>query len=92
MTHPPRRAPLLAAAVCAAALGWADVLAADGAAGQGTVAFVGGIEDLPLMPGLEEDAAGRMVFDTAAGRPGATSSCATRFPNACVTMISHFKC
>ena len=67
MTHPPRRAPLLAAAVCAAALGWADVPAAD-AAGQGTVAFVGGIEDLPLMPGLEEDAAGRMVFDTAAGR------------------------
>ncbi len=68
MTHPPRRAPLLAAAVCAAALGWAEVHAADRAAGQGTVAFVGGIEDLPLMPGLEEDAAGRMVFDTAAGR------------------------
>ena len=73
MTYPPRRAPLLAAAVCAAAvcaaaLGWAEVHAADRAAGQGTVAFVGGIEDLPLMPGLEEDAAGRMVFDTAAGR------------------------
>ena len=58
MTYPPRRAPLLAAAVCAAVLGWAEVDAADGAAGQGTVAFVGGIEDLPLMPGLEEDAAG----------------------------------
>ena len=25
-------------------------------------------QDLPLMPGLEEDAQGRMVFDTAAGR------------------------
>ncbi len=39
----PRRAPLLAAAVCAAVLGWAEVDAADGAAGQGTVAFVGGM-------------------------------------------------
>ncbi len=68
MTHPSRRAPLLAAAAFAAALGWAEAGAAERTAGQGAAAFVGGIEDLPLMPGLEEDAAGRMVFDTAAGR------------------------
>ncbi len=31
-------------------------------------AFVSGVEDLPLMPGLSELAEGRMVFDTPSGR------------------------
>ncbi len=68
MTYPSPLAPILAAAVFAAGLAWAEVHAADRTAGQGGVAFVSGIEDLPLMPGLEEDSEGRMVFDTAAGR------------------------
>ncbi len=69
MTYPSPLAPILAAAVFAAGLAWAEVHAAERTAGQGGgVAFVSGIEDLPLMPGLEEDSEGRMVFDTAAGR------------------------
>ena len=35
---------------------------------QSPGAFVGAIEDLPLMPGLVEDAGSGVVFDTAAGR------------------------
>lgn len=30
--------------------------------------FLRGIEDLPLAPGLEEDASGSLAFDTAGGR------------------------
>jgi hypothetical protein len=37
-------------------------------AGEGGIAFVGGIEDLPLMPGLGEVADTGMAFDTPAGR------------------------
>lgn len=38
------------------------------AQGGGPVAFVSGIEDLPLMPGLQEAPEGALVFDTPAGR------------------------
>lgn len=38
------------------------------AGGEGTVGFVGGMEDLPLMAGLTEISGAGMVFDTAAGR------------------------
>ncbi len=39
-----------------------------GAAQQGSGGFVGGVEDLPLMPGLVEVAEARMVFDKPGGR------------------------
>lgn len=39
-----------------------------GARGAGRGAFMGTIEDFPLMPGLEEDTAAGLVFDSPAGR------------------------
>ncbi len=36
--------------------------------GEGAVGFVGGMEDLPLMAGLNEISGAGMVFDTPAGR------------------------
>ncbi|MEK9672154.1 MAG: hypothetical protein VW268_06575 [Rhodospirillaceae bacterium] len=38
------------------------------AAGTTRAQFVGGIEDLPLMPGLTEDAGAGVVFETTSGR------------------------
>ena len=60
------RSSLVVAAALAAALAgpWADGARAGGDA----VAFVNGIEDLPLMPGLEEAEDRGVVFDTPAGR------------------------
>ncbi len=40
----------------------------DAGAQDARIAFVSGIEDLPLMPGLEEVDETTMVFDTPAGR------------------------
>ncbi len=55
---------LLAAAVAALMIGGAPaVVAADDAS-----AFVTTIEDLPLMPGLSEDVAAGVAFDSPAGR------------------------
>lgn len=59
MFRPPPAALVLAAAL---------VLGLPGATAGNGAGFVGGIEDLPLMPGLVEAPEAGMVFDTAAGR------------------------
>jgi hypothetical protein len=65
MTLPfPRR--FILAAVFAVAL--AAACGAGARAQDARIAFVSGIEDLPLMPGLEEVDETTMVFDTPAGR------------------------
>jgi len=61
MTVPTSRAALLAAALLAALLGGIAARAQD-------AQFLSTIEDLPLMPGLSEDADRSMVFDAPSGR------------------------
>jgi len=53
-----RTAPILALCLAAMLLGPA----------RGAESFFAGIDDLPLMPGLSEQAAERTTFDTPAGR------------------------
>lgn len=60
------RSRLAAAVVAALLAAAAPAVLAQAPASQGT-AFIGDIEDLPLMPGLAE-VSGGMVFDTPAGR------------------------
>ena len=62
MSYRTRRARALAVAVLVAAGPWWTPPAA------GEDGFLNGIEDLPLMPLLSENAEGGMVFDTPAGR------------------------
>ena len=57
--------PLLTAALAAAAISFGVV---DSAARAQDRPFVSAIDDLPLMPGLEEAPQGVMVFDTPSGR------------------------
>jgi len=57
--------PLLTSALAAAALSFGAV---DSAARAQDRPFVGAIDDLPLMPGLEETPQRNMVFDTPSGR------------------------
>ncbi|MDH5749772.1 MAG: hypothetical protein OEY85_10740, partial [Rhodospirillales bacterium] len=75
MIHPPLRGVILAVILAVnLALGLAGGLssgqaaAAELAAEAPAVPFVSGMEDLPLMPGLEEVAASSIVFDTPQGR------------------------
>ena len=63
MSYRTRRARALAVALVVVAGPWW----APAAAGEGG-GFLSGIEDLPLMPNLSENADGGMVFDTPAGR------------------------
>ena len=60
------RTPLVFAAALATAL--AGSWSGSARAGDDAVAFVNGIEDLPLMPGLEEAEDRGVVFDTPEGR------------------------
>lgn len=62
MTHP-IRALFRPPALFAAALLWAVVLA-----GAAWADFVADIDDLPLMPGLSEDRAAGVVFESPGGR------------------------
>ncbi len=60
-----RRTLLLAALL--AALAFAGAAHAQGKTGQDNSAFISAIDDLPLMPGLVEEAGG-VVFDSPGGR------------------------
>src|SRR3546814_18596838 len=57
---------LVAALLCLAA----PLAVAQGVAGDAPGAYVAGIPDLPLMPGLKELPPGGLVFDTPGGRIG----------------------
>ena len=57
-----------AAIVVIALLGGANVIFAGSSLAQEAGLFIKDIEDLPLMPGLVEDAGSGMTFDTAQGR------------------------
>ena len=64
MARPFPRRSILAAVLVTVLL----AVLAGARAGEGGIAFVSGIEDLPLMPGLAEVEETGMVFDTPAGR------------------------
>lgn len=61
------RITLLAVLLMALFLGLASPVVAEGPNGD-VAAFITGTEDIPLMPGLEEDIDAGTTFDTPAGR------------------------